>query len=283
MSKPLIFSALLAGMALLYSAAPYAGPDPSVDEIYQAARTGHVAQAEQMVEQVLRDNPHSGRAHYVASEVYAHAGNYPRARAELNTAQSLAPGLPFANPSSVSALQNELSSTRVPQVLSNPQGFATVDPSIARPRTGLPWGGILLVLAGIGLVWMLIRRRIQANSYSGYPGNVPPGQPGYGAPGMGGGPYYPGGGGSGLMGSLGTGLAIGAGVAAGEELVHHVLDSDHPAGGIISSANAAEGASAPPNNDMGGQDFGINDGNSWSDSSDSGDSFDSSISGDDWS
>jgi hypothetical protein len=83
------------------------------------------------------------------------------------------------------------------------------------------------------------------------------------------------------MGSLGTGLAIGAGVAAGEELVHHVLDSDRP-GGIVSSANAAEGAYTPQNDDMGGQDFGVNDGSSWSDSSDSGGSFDSNVSGDDW-
>jgi len=173
----------------------------------------------------------------------------------------------------VRELQNELASSRVPQ------GWAAVE----RPRAGgLPWGGIILVLLGIGLVWMLIRRRVQASSYGAYPGNVPPAQPGYGTPGMGPGPYYPGGvGGSGLMGSLGTGLAIGAGVAAGEELVHHVLDPDHR-GGFIDSANAAGAGAIEQNSDLGGQDFGVNDGNSWGDSSDSGGGFDSSFGGDDW-
>jgi uncharacterized protein len=276
MSKSLILSALLTGMALVYSAAPLAA-DASVDEIYQAARSGHLAQAQQMVDQVVHDNPRSGKAHYVASEIYAHAGNYSRARSELSTAQSLAPGLPFANPSSASALQSELASSRVSQ------GFSSAERPIEPAHSGVSWGGIVLVLLGVGIVWMLIRRRVQQSSYSGYPGNVPPAQPGYGAPGMGGGPFYPGGGGgSGLMGSLGTGLAIGAGVAAGEELVHHVLDSNH-SGGVISSANAAEGSYTPQNSDMGGQDFGVNDGNSWSDSSGGGDSFDSSVGGDDWS
>ena len=162
-----------------------------------------------------------------------------------------------------------------------PQGWTGVE----RPRSsGLPWGGIILALVGIGVVWMLIRRRVQQSSYGSYgsyPGNVPPGQPGYGTPGMGPGPSYPGGGGSGLMGSLGTGLAIGAGVAAGEELVHHVLDSDRP-GGLISGANAAESGSTQQNGDLGGQDFGVNDGNSWDDSSGGG-GFDSSVGGDDWS
>jgi len=140
-----------------------------------------------------------------------------------------------------------------------------------------------LALIGIGLVWMLIRRRVQASSYGSYPGNIAPGpgQPGYGAPG--GGPYYPGGGGSGLMGSLGTGLAIGAGVAAGEELVHHVLDGDR-SGGVINSAGAGEsGDFQPQNSNMGGNDFGVGDSNSWSDSSGGdGGSFDSGVGGDDW-
>jgi hypothetical protein len=273
MSKSLILSTLLAGMALFYSSAPLAADDPSVDQIYQAARTGQLAQAERMVDQVLRDHPGSGRAHYVAAEVYARAGNYGRARSELSSAESLAPGLPFANPTSVTALRSELTASRVLQ------GWSAVE----RPRsTGLPWGGIILVLVGLTVVWMLIRRRVQQSSYGSYPGNVQPAQPGYGAPGMGPGPYYPGGGGgSGLMGSLGTGLAIGAGVAAGEELVHHVLDSDRPSG-FINSANAAETGPTQQNGDMGGQDFGVNDGNSWDDSSGGG-GFDSSIGGDDWS
>jgi hypothetical protein len=279
MSKSLILSALLCGSAFLYTSAPEAAADPTPDQVYQAARSGHVAQAEQMINQVLQDKPKSGQAHYVAAEVYARAGDISRARAELATAEQLEPGLPFANQNSVSALQRELSSNRVQQ--------APVWTPVQHERSGLPWGAILLVVIGIGLVWMLVRRRVQAGSYGGsYPANMPPGpgQPGYGTPGMGG-PYYPGGGGgSGLMGSLGTGLAIGAGAAVGEELVHHVLEGNHSSGGIIGGASAGEVDNQPQNSNMGGQDFGLNDSNSWGDSSggDSG-SFDSGGGGgDDW-
>jgi hypothetical protein len=280
MSKSLILPALLCGGLLAYSsgAPAAAAADPTVGQVYEAARSNHLDEAEQMINQVLRDRPQSSKAHYVAAEVYARAGNYPRARAELTTAEQLAPGLPGENPSSVAALRGELSSARVPQVFT---------PVVrAHDDGGLPWGIIILVLVAIGAVWMIARRRAQM--YQGYPANVPPpvpGQPGYG-PGAGPGPYYPGypgGGGSGLMGSLGTGLAIGAGVAAGEELVHHVLDGNHPSGGVISSASADEPGSPPgANSDMGGQDFGVNDANSWDDSSGGG-GFDSgSGGGDDW-
>jgi len=279
MYKSLILSALLCGFAFVYSSAPQAATDATPDQVYQAARSGHVAQAEQMINQVLQDKPKSGQAHYVAAEVYARAGDFSRARSELATAEQLEPGLPFANQNSVSALQRELSSNRVQQ--------APVWTPVQHERSGLPWGGILLVAIGIGLVWMLVRRRVQASSYGSYSGNIPPGpgQPGYGTPGMGG-PFYPGGGGgSGLMGSLGTGLAIGAGAAVGEELVHHVLDGNHSGGGIIGGASAGEPDNQPQNNNMGGQDFGLNDSSSWGDSSSGGDggSFDSGGGGDDWS
>jgi hypothetical protein len=282
MSKSLILSALLCGVALVYASAPQAAADPSVHQIYEAAQSGRIAEAEQMVEQVLQDNPRSGKAHYVAAEIFARGGNFPRARSELSTAEQIDPGLPFVtNPTAVSSLKRELAANHVPQ------GFGAYE----RPRSGsgLPWGGILLVMLGIGVVWMFIRRRVQASSYGSYAGNIAPGpgQPGYGTPGAGPAPYYPGGGGgSGLMGSLGTGLAIGAGVAAGEELVHHVLDGDR-SGGVINSSSAGElGDVQPQNSNMGGNDFGVGDSNSWSDSSgssgDDGGSFDSGVGGDDW-
>jgi uncharacterized protein len=276
MSKSLILSAWLCGMALVSASVSQAAADPTLHQIYEAAQAGRVGEAEQMVDQVLRDNPKSGKAHYVAAEIYARGGNFPRARSELSSAEQIDPGLPFVtNAASVASLKRELAANHVPP------GWSAYE----RPHSdsGLPWGSILLVLLGVGIVWVLIRRRVQGSPYGSYQGGgVPPvpGQPGYGSPGS---PYYPGGGGSGLMGSLGTGLAIGAGVAAGEELVHHVLDGNHSSG-VINSAGAGElGDSAPQNGDMGGQDFGVGDSNSWSDSSGGdGGSFDSGISGDDW-
>jgi len=271
MSKSLFLSLVLCGLSLGLVSAPRAAEDPTPHQIYQATQAGQLGEAQRMVEQVLRDKPRSGQAHFVAAEVYAHAGNYARANQELSAARTLEPTLPFTTPAAVNSLESELSSRRISSGL-----------PLSAPRSShWSWGGLLLLIGAAWLVITLMRRRSQTGSYAGYPGNVPPapGQPGYGMPGYGGMPPY-GGGGSGLMGSLGTGLAVGAGVVAGEELMHHVLDGH---GNVIPAAGAAEldGASQQ-NSDMGGQDFGISDGNSWGD--DSGGSFGGdSGGGDSWS
>jgi uncharacterized protein len=224
--------------------------DPSAQQIYAAAAAGNLGEARQMVEQVLRDYPSSARAHYVAAEVYARSGELVRARQELHTAEQLSPGLSFARPAAVAALERELGAGRMLPV-----------------SHGASWGGIVLVLAIGALIYALLRRRAAAvnpynqpyapygaNPYGPGSGPYPGGYgPGYGAP-MGGG--------SGLMGSLATGLAVGAGVAAGEELVQHAFGS-RSAGGIIPNADASGLPDPGVNSDMGGSDFGITDGGSW--------------------
>ena len=114
---------------------------------------------------------------------------------------------------------------------------------------------------------MLFRRRTPYSQYpvagaparAVQPSGVGPGYgPGYGPTPMGGGM------GSGIAGGLASGLAVGAGVVAGEELAHHFLDGgQHPNGGVIPSADAAEPGYS--NSDMGGNDFGANDPGSWDD------------------
>jgi hypothetical protein len=249
------------------------GSDPTIEQIYQATQAGRMAQAEQMVAQVLQDHPGSGKAHYVAAEVYARAGDFATARRELGTAESLEPGLPFARPQSVQALQAELSQGRfVPRVQRVP--YAPYAPYV-RPHSSFPWSVILVIGAGIVIVWALMRRRSQP-VYPQYPGQ--PGMPpNVGPMGMGGGgvmppyPYgYGGGTGSGIMGSIGTGLAVGAGVAAGEALVNHIV-SGSQSGGIVPPAGADELAEPPVNGDMGGSDFGVSDGSSWDAGSGGGD------------
>jgi uncharacterized protein len=255
---------ILAWAIVLACTAPaWAQSDPTASQIYEATRSGHLAQAEQMVNQVLRDHPRSAKAHYVAAEVYAKAGDLSTARSELASAEALQPGLPFARPASVAELRAQLSEGRS-------IGRA---PGVVRPS--IPWGLIVAIIGGVALVFLFMRRRA---AYSQYPGTLPATGPGM-PPGSGPypyGPYGPGGvapygGGSGIMGNLATGLAIGAGVAAGEEVVHRVLDPSH--GGAIPPANAGELERAPPaeNSDMGGSDFGVSDPGSWDDSSWGGD------------
>ncbi len=263
----LVFVAAVSGLVHAAEA------DPSMSQVYDAARTGHLAEAQQMMNQVLRDHPQSAKAHYVAAEVDAKAGNLAAARQELNTAQSIEPGLPFAQPGAVAALRSELA-----------QGSTRYAPIAApAPRAAFPWLTVLLIGAGIAIFWMIVRARTrqavipaQYPGSAGYPGGYPGGYTGgmpMGGP-MGGGVGFPGvvGGGSGLVGGLASGLAVGAGMAAGEELVRHVFEGDRAMGQVPPEREIIEPVQ-DPNAAMGGNDFGVSDASSWDDSS-SGSSWD---------
>lgn len=244
---------------------PALAADPSSDQIYQTLRSGNVAAAQQMIGQVLRDHPQSGKAHYVAAEIDARAGNYGLARQELQTAQSLEPGLPFAKPASVRALQQQLG--EAPIAVYGQQRPVRVERH--SPRFGL----FLLLIGAAIVLWLVLRRRAAAMGYPQYPGQYPgSAPPGYGPGGYGPGGYGPGGytpgGGSGIMGSVASGLALGAGVAAGEELVQHMIgggSNNSGGGGFVPPAEA--GPAPDPNADLGGNDFGLNDPGSWDDGS----------------
>ncbi len=249
--------------------------DPTVHQIYEAAQAGHFDQAQQMLDQVLRDHPKSAKAHYVQAELYAKEGKTALARAELAQAEEIEPGLAHENPRSVQALKAQLGMS--PRAAQGPRAIGMT--SGAGPR--FPWGTLLMLVLAVGVVWMLFRRRSYAAQY-GARGPAMGGAPGYGPAGYGGGPGPMGGGmggggmGSGIGGGLASGLAVGAGVVAGEELARHFLDG-----------GSREGTAAPPaddgswqqpgNGDMGGSDFGVNDAGSWDDSSGGGGGG-----GDDW-
>jgi hypothetical protein len=250
-----------------------AAADPTVHQIYEAAEAGHFDQAQQMMDQVLKDHPKSAKAHYVQAELYAKEGKTALARAELTEAEGFDPGLTHENPRSVVALKSQLGVGSRPA-----QAPRVIGLSSAPAAPHFPWGTALIFVIVVGVLWMLFRRR---NTYSQYPA-AGPGGPGYGGGGYGGG-YGPGGPvggggiGSGIAGGLASGLAVGAGVVAGEELAHHFLDGgNRESGGVIPPANAGEWQQSS-NSDMGGSDFGVNDaGSSWDDSGGGG-------GGDDWS
>jgi uncharacterized protein len=257
----------------LACAGPVLAASPTPHQVYEALRAGQLTQADQMIKEALKEHPTSGEAHYVAAEVYAREGNFGEARQELATAQTIAPGLPFAKPGSVAELQRELSPGR-------PATGGFVEHRNSQVHSALPWGMILIVVAVIAVLWAIMRRRSAAAVYQQYgggpvvAGGAPPGYgpgPVYG-PGYGGGPGM----GSGIAGGLASGLAVGAGVVAGEELARHFLDRD---GNPVPAPSGNEYPSNP-NADMGGNDFGLNDGNSWDDGGSGGDSGGGG--GDDW-
>lgn len=240
-------------------------------QIYEAARGGHLDQAQQMITQVLIDHPNSANAHYVQAELYAKEGKIPLARAELGTAERLNPGLTEFNARSVQELKSQLGMSTGSR-LGAPTAFGS-----PRSEAHFPWGTVLILAVVVGVLMMLFRRRTPINQYPATGpgpgmGGAPGGGygPGYGQPPMGGGGM-----GSGIAGGLASGLAVGAGVVAGEELAHHFLDGGHREGGVIPPAEASEPGSS--NSDMGGDDFGANDPGSWDDGGGGGGG------GDDWS
>jgi hypothetical protein len=261
--------------ALAGAPALAADADPSVAQIYDAARAGHLDQAQQMIEQVLKDHPTSSKAHYVQAELYAREGNPGLARSELARAEQLDPGLTKENPRSVAELRGELG--LVHRTAERPLLTG------AAPAPHFPWGTIVILVLVVGVFWMLFRRR----TYAQYPAGAPPmGAPGgYGPGGYPGGPgggyAGPGGGGIGssVAGGLAGGLAAGAGIVAGEELAHHFLDGGQRPGVPPQNEDASWNQNA--NGDMGGNDFGVNDPSSWDDSSGGGDSGGGG-GGDDW-
>jgi hypothetical protein len=246
----------LFGALVAFCTAPVLAADdsePTVSQVYDAARAGHLDQAHQMMTQVLANHPHSARAHYVAAQLDADMKNMGEARQELKTAEEIDPGLPFANPQVVAALRAQIGLPQAPaQSAAAAQGAAAVRGTASKP---FPWTIVWVVGAGLFLLWLLLRRR-QAPVYAA-------GAPGAMNPPAGGFPNVVAGG-SGIMGGLASGLAVGAGIAAGEELVRHTFDSNHGVGG--NAPVAPDPVQGPANSDLGGPDFGISDpGSSWDD------------------
>jgi hypothetical protein len=277
--RKLILSSLLGlGCVLAFASPSFAQAadpkpaDPTMHQIYEAARGGHLDQAQQMITQVLIDHPNSANAHYVQAELYAKEGKIPLARAELGTAERLNPGLTEFNPRSVQELKSQLGMSSGSRSVGSPVAMGS-----PRSEAHFPWGTVLILAVIAGVLMMLFRRRTPYNQYpAAGPGPGMGGAPGGYGPGYGQPPVGGGGMGSGIAGGLASGLAVGAGVVAGEELAHHFLDGGRHEGGVIPSAEASEPGSS--NSDMGGADFGANDPGSWDDGGGGGGGG-----GDDWS
>ena len=269
MSRLTRTTAFLAG-ALLCLAAQAA--DPSLHQVYQAAEDGRLVEAQQMMDQVLKDHPNSAKAHFVEAEILARQGDVGKARSELATAERLDPQLAFAKPGAV----NELKAQLRPASTSSFSGSSLHDSRDALPAQGhaFPWGLMLGGLALLAAMFMFFRSRTAASTY-GAPSNGTVGgglsPAGYGGPVYGGGaPGASSGLGSSMLGGLATGAAVGMGMVAGEALMHKIFDGDHPdqpyrSNHDLIDPNIGTIDAPPARYDMGGQDFGVNDAGSWDD------------------
>lgn len=255
----------------------YADNLPTVHQIYQTAESGKLDKAHNMVEQVLQAHPESAKAHFVNAEILAKQGVLTTAKTELETAERLAPGLPFAKPQAVLNLKQRIAASQ-PSNTTN-STVAAGAPVNAQP---FPWMLLIVGLLAIALVIWLVKSMLarKNDAYQGNTGNNT--MPGRGYPIPNGGPSnwsgspampYPAQSGSGIGGGivsgLATGAAVGAGIVAGEALMHHFTDgSNSTTNENINHDNASSVQSSPqPQYDMGGSDFGMTDSSSWDDDS----------------
>ncbi len=257
-----------------------AAEDPTLHQVYEAAQAGRLDEAQAMMDKVLRDHPNSGKAHFVEAELLAKRGQLTSARSELNTAERLAPGLPFAKPQAVETLRSRLASSSGPaRMPPAPQAIR------GEASGGSPWG---MLLFGGGLIAAIIyfaRSMSRRNAATVQPGMSPGYAPQGAGPGAAAQAWGPGAGGmappmgssapgigSGIMGGLATGAALGVGMVAGEALMHRLTDGNRTAASAPPPVADAWNSSA---DNLGGADFGVADSSSWDDSSGGG--------GDDWS
>ena len=286
-SKWLVVVALMLGFGFAM-----AQSEPTLNQVYEAAQAGRLEQAQTMMQQVLVAHPNSARAHFVQAELSARQGQLGRARDSFATAEKLAPGLPFAKPEAVQALRSQLAGKSSPPAVRDPVS-RTLDAGArapAAPASSFPWGLGLALVGGAIAIGIFMRRKtpvapaapaaysnqgpVQGSGLSGPQSfgtgggamQPPSGQPPYGQPGYGQPPPAGSGLGGRLAGGLATGLAVGAGVMAAQAIGKNLMgNNEHPAHQPDSAAGNAYQPIAG-NNDLGGQNFGVNDaGGGWDD------------------
>lgn len=270
----LVASILSAGIAMAQS-------EPSINQIYATAQAGKLDEAQVMVQQVLVSHPKSAKAYFVQAELYARQGRLDAARQALTQAEQYSPGLPFAKPEAVQALNAQLAAR--PQAIPGAPFAAAQNGMHASNSWLLP-----VVLAGgfIAAAFFFFRKRTMESSLRptyvpvnesgliglqsfgstsgvqpafpqpGYPQATYPQQPGSGLGGR-------------IVGGVATGLAVGAGVMAAEAIGRNLMGghaSSSSQADVFSGSNSFEPIAPATNVDMGGNNFGIND-TSWDDGS----------------
>ena len=231
---------MIVGMALALAALA-AWALPTLEQVENEVRLGHLTSAESMMSEVVAAKPGSARAHYVYAEVLARNGNFAAATEQARLARQSDPQITFTDPAKFAAFESLLA--REGRVAGVP-GRTAVRADQAQPASrtagsatsaipGWIWGALLAVAAV--LLWRGFSRSrasAGASGAAGYPGTVamPPAQAGY--PTYGSQPPYGSPGAPGARsGMLGTGLAAAGGFAAGmlaDELMHRHRDASSP-------------------------------------------------------
>ncbi len=292
----------LAIAAMLGFGLAFAQSEPTLNQVYEAAQSGKMDQAQTMIQQVLVAHPNSAKAHFVQAELFARQGLNGRAGDMLATAEKLAPGLPFAKPEAVQSLRAKISARPVQQASGNSGGNGNGNSASshfsnsvipAAPASSFSWGMPLLLAGGVMVLgYFMFRRKdapVEFHAQPSYANQAPMGSPapasnGLSGPqtfGMGGtpaaAPVYgqpqASGLGSTLAGGLATGLAVGAGMMAAQAIGKSLMgnnEGSHDTSSRLANNNNNNNSNnfepiADNNSNMGGQNFGVTDNGSWDD------------------
>ena len=211
---------------------------PTLEQVENEVRLGHLTNAESMMREVVAAKPGSARAHYIYAEVLARNGNFAAASEQARLARQADPQITFTDPAKFSAFESLLARENAGTAGRAParaDAALPIDRAPVAASRGLPgwvWGALLAVAAL--LLWRGFSRSRASTAAGlggagyGAAGAAPGSNPGYppygpGAPYGPNAPYGPAGVPGARSGMLGTGLAAAGGFAAGmlaDELVH---------------------------------------------------------------
>lgn len=149
---------------------------PAPHDIEDAVAKGQLAQAEQMLREVLAEKPRSARAHYELAQVLAREGQHSQALQALRTARALEPELGFAqSPDTFRQLEGVLerqaregqaqpSPRAAPALTASPAatGMPTTPTPPSNPASKPAWWWPALLSAGFGLAVLALWRRMAA-------------------------------------------------------------------------------------------------------------------------
>ncbi|MEY4694771.1 MAG: hypothetical protein RLZZ95_1220 [Pseudomonadota bacterium] len=140
-----LFAAALLGCASLALALP------APRDIEQAVAAGNLAQAENMLREVLQEKPQSAKAHYELGQVLAKEARYAEALRSLERAKDIDPALKFAaSPEKFHEVFNKVTTLKASQNAAPVASTAAVTPATsAPPAAAMPSGTLAL---GVGIL-----------------------------------------------------------------------------------------------------------------------------------
>jgi uncharacterized protein len=254
--RSMVFAGLLATASVVWAL-------PSPKEIQEAVDAGQIPRAESMLREVIAEKPQSAKAHYELGVLLERQERYLEAQTELKQAKTLEPSLKFTRDPQNFEHQLEHVNAKVEQgalparsteSVTHQQPAPVVHESSGTSPLTLVW----VLIAGLVIVALIVRRRapqptvveVPVRTPQGFGQQYTPGMPpapgGYPSYPPGYGPSYPPAGGSGIGSAVVGGVA---GMAAGYALAK-AMEGDHPAAGM-NPAGVPPTGYVPMDNSMG--------------------------------